>query len=530
MPSTCVAGTNIYYVDNVGGSDSNTQAQAKSKSTPWAHAPYMASWPGTVTYSHTAGDCFVFKGGDTWVNADAINDTAGGSSSAQDYFGVDKTWYSGSSFARPIFDAQSALTPATKMNQAADYVTFDNWEFIHLSCSSSSGPIAAFNSNAHHVPIITNNYFHNFTAPSGGCGSDANFIATYYSYSTPPCDGLYDHNVVDGSDNSDNGYYAVNATLPNTCDTFTHNVIHDVCSAISTYSQLVAYNLIYNISAWNSGVFNCYTSGGFHPDAIQTATDSDVHDNVIYNMFCGEVVQVSPGVPQSYRGVGMGVSHPVDNIYNNVLYSNCPVPIELGTGGDPASTSGTANIYNNTLECNGNATVGSNAGGQCLSLYLNFSTLTIANNHLICYQVVSGSCESSSGTNSYCVDVSPFTCGTHTVTTLNYTQSSEVYQTVSTANGEGYTSSETYAYSPISSTNSTVTVSATNLTSSCSSTVLLCSDTQYGSAQSSSNQSVAGRTQNSRPSTGSWQAGAYTFGSSSSGQPAPPTGLLATVQ
>src|SRR6185437_2253537 len=67
-PANCTPGTNVYYIDNVGGSDSNTQTQAKVKATAWAHHPRMKSFTGT--YSPSAGDCFYFKGGDTWVYTD----------------------------------------------------------------------------------------------------------------------------------------------------------------------------------------------------------------------------------------------------------------------------------------------------------------------------------------------------------------------------------------------------------------------------------------------------------------------------
>jgi len=93
-PASCVTGTNVYYVDSGAGSDSHTQTQAKSKSTPWAHQPYMANFTGS--YTHTAGDCFVFKGGSTWSNASfPLKVAASGISTAPDYYGVDVTWWSG---------------------------------------------------------------------------------------------------------------------------------------------------------------------------------------------------------------------------------------------------------------------------------------------------------------------------------------------------------------------------------------------------------------------------------------------------
>src|SRR5437879_5714422 len=108
MPSYCVSGSNIYYISQIG-SDANSQTQARSKSTPWKHAPYMASFTGI--YSHTAGDCFIFKGGEAWVNADHFTFSNGGTASTPDYYGVDQTWYIGPSWSRPIFDNQGISSP-----------------------------------------------------------------------------------------------------------------------------------------------------------------------------------------------------------------------------------------------------------------------------------------------------------------------------------------------------------------------------------------------------------------------------------
>ena len=56
-----------FYIDSVSGSNSNPGTLA----SPWKSAPYMnhsAACDGGSgpSYSHSAGDRFVFKGGDTW--------------------------------------------------------------------------------------------------------------------------------------------------------------------------------------------------------------------------------------------------------------------------------------------------------------------------------------------------------------------------------------------------------------------------------------------------------------------------------
>src|SRR5271157_5604122 len=65
-----------YYVSKSLGSDSNTAAQAQSKSTPWQHLPGMEGCTTGCTnnspknYSPQPGDNFILYGGDQWGNSD----------------------------------------------------------------------------------------------------------------------------------------------------------------------------------------------------------------------------------------------------------------------------------------------------------------------------------------------------------------------------------------------------------------------------------------------------------------------------
>src|SRR5258708_16478334 len=96
-----------FYIDYASGSNTNN---GTSKSTPWKTHPYMqtsSACTGTgsgPTYSHVAGDRFIFKGGVIWPAACfqlAIG--TGGFSSASDFFGVDQTGVSATSLTRPLF-------------------------------------------------------------------------------------------------------------------------------------------------------------------------------------------------------------------------------------------------------------------------------------------------------------------------------------------------------------------------------------------------------------------------------------------
>jgi hypothetical protein len=98
FPSICFGAT--YYIDYASGLDSNN---GTSNGSPWKHHPYMVGWSGS--YSHSAGDIFIFKGGETWpYDCFPLTLRAGGSAGSPDQYTVDHTWYSGASWSRPIFN------------------------------------------------------------------------------------------------------------------------------------------------------------------------------------------------------------------------------------------------------------------------------------------------------------------------------------------------------------------------------------------------------------------------------------------
>lgn len=103
-----------YYIDFAGGADANN---GTTTGTPWKHHPYMAGWTGS--YSHSAGDKFIFKGGVTWDHTCfpmAIS-SGGSSSSVRDYYGTNVTWFAGGSWTPWIFDAGGLATASGGNNR-----------------------------------------------------------------------------------------------------------------------------------------------------------------------------------------------------------------------------------------------------------------------------------------------------------------------------------------------------------------------------------------------------------------------------
>jgi hypothetical protein len=165
-----VSGTHCYFIAGSGADTNN----GTSESTPWLHAPGMPNCASTCAgVTPAAGEGFIFRGGDTWHRSASTSDstdvpmggqwttshsgTSGSCSfpsttSSCIYYGVDTTWYSGGSFARPIINLDNPLwansthkdathtgwiTACTFEDHAvtgwdltASYVIIDNFEFV----------------------------------------------------------------------------------------------------------------------------------------------------------------------------------------------------------------------------------------------------------------------------------------------------------------------------------------------------------------------------------------------------------------
>jgi hypothetical protein len=160
-----------YYIDYSNGNDTNN---GTSTSTPWKDAPGMQSF--TATYSHRAGDQFIFKGGVTWPYTEfPMNITNGGSSGSSDYYGVSKTYFTGASWIRPIFDGGGATQQQIGYfmgiaSNGPGYITIDNLEMTNFYWFVGGfGTSYIGIGNADHI-LIENDYFHSWS--HGPCTSD----------------------------------------------------------------------------------------------------------------------------------------------------------------------------------------------------------------------------------------------------------------------------------------------------------------------------------------------------------------------
>lgn len=127
-----------YYIDYASGNDYNN---GTTKSAPWKRCPGMNGFSGS--YSHSAGDKFIFKGGVTWPSTCfQLYISYGGSSGSIDQYTVDETWYSGTSYSAPVFDGENQFSINNfYLLRGADgvgYITINGIKIIDIGVSGSN--------------------------------------------------------------------------------------------------------------------------------------------------------------------------------------------------------------------------------------------------------------------------------------------------------------------------------------------------------------------------------------------------------
>jgi hypothetical protein len=472
-----------YYVDFSSGNDSYS---GTSKSDPWQHAPGMYSCTANCGAADPQpGDSFIFKGGVTWPNASfPITWKWSGTSSAPIYIGVDKTWYTGSSWTRPIWDAGGApMNNLSSTNQAFvningySYVIFDNFEMKGFNWNNNSITGGCIGTAGSTYITVENVYVHRWTHTGS---ATASYFNCFYGDTNPPfaLGSLLDHVVFDGSDSTNGGD---SGAFTYAWPSVKYCVIHNTPNALLLNGHgEVAYNLIYNIMT---------DFGGGHENAIEPLGGDGtlyVHDNVIHDIH-GEAF---------FAGAS-----PIVYAWNNLWYNLDGNP----PGIDARYNASTDYYFNNTIV--------PKSGGDCFNGHGGTyrPTVIVANNH--------------------CITTNPSIWSP--TSNYNVRWITNILMSPTTAARQGYTSSETYAFSPAAGTNSTVGA-GTNLTSSWPSgystndTTYACTEqTIFGVVQSV----CPTRTAVARPSSGAWDVGAYAYILNSGGPaPRPPTGLRAVVQ
>ncbi len=297
-----------YYVDYVSGSDSNPG----TKAAPWQHC---YGQPGfSASYSHAAGDHFYLKGGVTIPSY--IQPAATGTASAPDYYGADPTFYTGSSWSRPIINGQAGSSIGFALYDM-NYVTVDNIEFVNFGMTANSDGIITCGPG--YGITVENCYFHGWT--HSGYSSDTLCCIVGSSYQ-PYTANLITNCVFDGTGASDSG------------------------EAVYHWSGDIKNCIARNMS--NGFLPNGGTISGCQIGPINGSFDPNDHENAIEQEGTGAAYWYN-NIIHDTTAVTIMVDSSANTayIYNNLIYNTPPIAIQFQNNQNGAAIKGY--VYNNTI-------------------------------------------------------------------------------------------------------------------------------------------------------------------------------------
>ncbi len=558
-PANAPVQSNTCFFVAATGSDANS---GTSESSPWQHAPGMAACTGTCASIKPApGEGFIFRGGDTWHagNPSATPYTGGGwdlyGSWGNDatciyegtqagciYYGVDPTWYSGSSWARPILTGDNPTSTSTVSSCAhqvsspsygdndliemAPGTILDSFELTGMciqDTSESSGidntyiaaPGTGYAGSG--MSFIRNIYFHGWTATTTSYG-----LALVVDLIGGTNNGLQtlDHIVVDGSDS------VANAAEWGAYPSFYHfrdSMITNVSDGVGQWCHDIHDNIFQNIvpivGGGHTNVLECNADASGNAVNQPQNTPNVVYNNIVRHVNSNVMLWFCPNAIPEYwfnnliydsEGEGWSVAGPP-------TYPGCPM-----TGGQY--------MFNNTL-------VDGGPGGwfqpcNLPVLPLGGRYLTVYNEHLINTPYDGSSSAACAGGPSSSTNVS---MSDATATSQGYTRGSPgTYLSNTCANDS------TTPCAPTSSTSGTVS-KGTNEAAYCTALAGYSSETAIGTdaanachyattdgcAYNTTTHTMTCPAQNAkaRGNSANWDSGAYQYTTGSA--PAPPTNATA---
>ena len=507
-----------YYVDSGSGSDSNS---GTSQSSPWAHAPYMKTASGNAAaYSCTAGDSIVLKGGERWTYSSLPwSWNCNGTSSAHVTVGGDGAWFNSSkcaaagytAYCRPIIDAGGpngtscfyegggGSFKGAFIDGYAAYLDVQFMEFTGL-CEDSSGVSQSYInlSNSSHDTTIHDNYMHGWTvignsADSLGCMTAS---APTYAY----------NNVIDGTvDGETDG--AVKCSANGAWTSFDHNYMSNMSDFINTnYIVSFHHNTLVN--------FVASKVSGVHGNMFENNSGAASGTYVYNNQFVPGQYPVGSNAVYLWTAPQRGA---VDYVFNNIIHDVPWVGDNILMCEDSlVNKGGSCVFFNNTVQCGTDLNASGICGSQSLATT---GTTTVKNNHFITSlaNCLTGAFSNHSGNS--------------------ITFASNTCQSTLSASLQGYTSGQSFVFSPTTNTDATVGTGS-NLTSICNSfpntaaRAACQADTSYGVGYDKVNRKVIVQPKQIavRPTSANWDAGAYQFAGANAATVTPPTNLTYTVQ
>lgn len=337
MPSPRqLSGSQTYYIDYNNGSDANN---GLSTNAPWQNQPFMPNFTGS--YTHHAGDWFIFRGGTIWPsNCFPTVLGAGGLQGLADNYGVNSNWFAGPAFTRPVFDGGHQASLLIYVGPGIRYVNFNSIEMRAITCSVAFNQgLLCFGDTDNLTG--TNLWLHDWLLNPSITSDDAHggFIGNFNGgYGITNI--ILDHCEISNLENTNywNGVCVRLAGVLNYC------TVHDNSSAI-LYAQDVNHCTIYNICTPYSGFDPTYHFNGYYMDNGNGNGNAAGVNIYLRNSFFHDV---GGGANMAFPNVEKEDSY----VYNNVLYGS--MSAQLAVAVDPYDYGGTGvvgsvYVYNNTI-------------------------------------------------------------------------------------------------------------------------------------------------------------------------------------
>lgn len=498
----CNSFATTYYIDYSTGSDANS---GTSKTSAWQNAPGMQTCSKVCKSTTIApGGSIILRGGVTWPNASFMWTLPSGSSGSPVYVGVDQTWYTGTSWTRPILNAGGSAIQNNydTMFNVDGWTTFDNFEitgFYWTAASCSGAPFGEcgfFDVGQHDGFVLEHSYIHGWTHAGTGSTTSSGVVDIWGGSGGANC-SAHD-NVIVGTDVP--GDHSVNAFFAGPVLAY-NNYIRQVSSGfiVSTYGIGVSAtyhdNYIYdvgpaycNVNPSNPG--NCTHENGFEDNG-----DAGLYfyNNVVANTSFGLALWIAPNPSYTaylwnnliYAVHDTQVIDLAASIYDSALCSAGP------SGQGYCNKAGSFVLWNNTVECGDDTTLYDSCQSQIGQSFSGATSFNYQNNHFITATTAKG-CGASASNCTFA--------------------SSNVVQTLAQANGQGYNSSEVYPFSPAASNDATVGAGSSLSTQASGAVSTLSSDTTLACSDGAGNVASCPARASKNRTGSSWDAGAYAWG------------------
>lgn len=410
LVSLATLGATSCYFIAANGSDSN-DGLSEASGHPFLRAPGMPNFTGSATIA--AGVWLVFRGGDTWHFGSATSPAVGAkswsyvhsgtSTSVRDGISFDSTWFSGGSFARPIFSGDNTITTSTVASCTFDFngvnvvslstnahFGIDGFEFSGFCDSATVDQNNGYISGPSGTDSWANsNYFHGMTIKTGYNFDEAAMIHGngngWKGDTTNQC--LF--NVFDNSDGSLGNFSSYPCTacstfegVQNGCAVVAYSVFNRLSNGVVGTSTSLHDNLFHDLYEPGGAVHgNIWNSNN---DGLVNVGPQSFYNNEFFNIDEGVGVWLMPvpattGVAYLFNNVGWNVFNSTNcyvlggaagikvYFYQNTDVSACNIRL-LNNGSDPVFNGtiffqndqfigfGTPGALSNTFNCDAGAT------------------------------------------------------------------------------------------------------------------------------------------------------------------------------